>query len=173
MTTEPITDVTTLDDGKHSGPAQASSMSLLTDVPEGDWIRGISIKQPHTTCILTGAKGIENRPRAWSWRSWVLLHSSKQIDRPALRIPLIGRTISSRELVCGAVVGVARLTDCHQDPEGSPPCSRWAQPGAWHLVLADVQELTLPIPARGQLGPWKPSPDLVAQVLQQVPHLRL
>lgn len=27
----------------------------------GDWTRGISIKQPHTTCILTGAKGTENR----------------------------------------------------------------------------------------------------------------
>jgi hypothetical protein len=45
---------------------------------------------------------------------------------------------------------------------------------ARHLapVLADVHELTLPIPARGQVVPWKPSPDLVAQVLQQLPHLR-
>lgn len=30
-------------------------------LPEGDWIRGISIKQPWATCILTGAKTIENR----------------------------------------------------------------------------------------------------------------
>jgi hypothetical protein len=36
-------------------------MSTAT-LPQGDWIRGISIQQPHTTCILTGAKGIEHRP---------------------------------------------------------------------------------------------------------------
>lgn len=30
---------------------------------EGDWIlRGISIKQPWATVILTGAKRVENRP---------------------------------------------------------------------------------------------------------------
>ncbi|WP_331760782.1 hypothetical protein [Streptomyces sp. NBC_01238] len=141
-------------------------------VPEGDWIRGISIKQPWTTAILTGAKTIENRPQHWSWRSWVLLHAGLEIDRPALRLPLVGRTVRGRELVTGAVIGVARLTDCHQDPDGSPPCTEWAQPDAWHLVLADVQELALPIPVRGQLGPWKPTPDLLFQVLQQLPDLR-
>ncbi|MBW3356647.1 MULTISPECIES: hypothetical protein [unclassified Streptomyces] len=34
-------------------------------LPEGDWIRGISIKRPWTTAILTGAKTIENRPQPW------------------------------------------------------------------------------------------------------------
>ncbi|MGY4928523.1 hypothetical protein [Streptomyces sp. 900105755] len=139
--------------------------------PEGDWIRGITIKQPYAACVLTGAKTIENRPKAWSWRGWMLLHAGKSTDLPALRIPLISRTIRGRELVTGAVIGVARLTDCHQDPDGRP-CTQWAKSGAWHLVLTDVQELPLPVPAGGQLGPWKPTPDLVAQVLQQLPHLR-
>jgi hypothetical protein len=102
----------------------------------------------------------------------VLLHTSKSIDGPALRIPLIGRTIRDRELVTGAVVGVARITDCHQDLEGAPPCSEWAHPGVWHLVLADVQELPLPVPARGQVVPWKPSPDLLERVFQQLPDFR-
>ncbi|MEU9367147.1 hypothetical protein AB0D78_40960 [Streptomyces avermitilis] len=48
----------------------------------------------------------------------MLLHTSKTIDQPALRIPLIGRTIRGLQLVTGAVVGIARITDCHQDPEG-------------------------------------------------------
>ncbi|MGW0190665.1 hypothetical protein ACWDV7_33700 [Streptomyces sp. NPDC003362] len=39
-------------------------MSTVT-LPQGDWIRGISVQQPHVTCILTGAKGIENRPKPW------------------------------------------------------------------------------------------------------------
>lgn len=140
--------------------------------PAGDWIRGISVKQPWTTCIAVGAKPIENRPQHWSWRGWLLLHAGLQIDRAALRMPLVARTIRGRDLPTGAVVGVARLTGCHQDPDGSPPCGPWAEPGRWHLELADVQELALPIPARGQLGPWKPTEDLVAQVRQQLPDLR-
>ncbi|MER6609894.1 hypothetical protein ABT282_29225 [Streptomyces sp. NPDC000927] len=140
-------------------------------LPQGDWIRGISIRQPYTACILTGAKTIENRPRPWK-PGWVLLHTSKTIDQSALRTPLIGRTIRGRELVTGAVVGIARITDCHQDPAGSPPCTEWAHPDAWHLVLADVQELPLPVPARGQVVPWKPTPDLLSRVFQQLPHFR-
>ncbi|MFJ1804533.1 hypothetical protein, partial [Streptomyces sp. NPDC088180] len=127
----------------------------VAPLPEGDWIRGISIKQPWTAAILTGAKTIENRPRPWR-PGWVLLHASQQIDRPALRLPLVARTIRGRELTTGAVIGVARLIGCHQDPDGAPPCTEFAQPGAWHLELVDVQALALPIPARGQLGPWRP-----------------
>ncbi|MFB7827414.1 hypothetical protein [Streptomyces hydrogenans] len=140
--------------------------------PAGDWIRGISVRQPWTSAIVAGAKTIENRPQPWSWRGLVLLHAGLQIDRPALRVPLVARTIRGRDLPTGAVIGVARLTGCHQDPDGSPPCTKWAEPGRWHLELADVQELALPIPARGQLGPWKPTEDLVAQILQQLPDLR-
>ncbi|MGW3275774.1 hypothetical protein ACWDFH_30570, partial [Streptomyces kronopolitis] len=71
-----------------------------------------------------------------------------------------------------AVLGVARLADCHQDAADAAPCSKWAQPRAHHLVLADVQELALPIPwLHGQLGPWRPPQDLVEQVLLQLPHL--
>ncbi|MFJ6669026.1 hypothetical protein [Streptomyces sp. NPDC091383] len=146
-------------------------MSAVT-LPEGDWIRGISIRQPYAACILAGAKTVANRPTGWR-TGWVLLHTSQTIAGPALRLPLIGRTIRDRQLVTGAIVGVARITDCHQDPEGAPLCSPWAQPGAWHLVLDDVQELPLPIPwPHVQLGPWRPTQDLVDQVLQQLPYPR-
>ncbi|MFE9468792.1 hypothetical protein ACFYNW_35235 [Streptomyces virginiae] len=145
-------------------------MSTMT-LPEGDWIRGISIRQPYAACILAGAKDVENRPARWR-TGWVLLHTSQTIDRPALRVPLIGRTICDRQLVTGAVVGVARITDCHQDLEGAPLCSEWAHPGAWHLVLDDVQELPLAVPARGQVVPWKPTPDLLECVFQQLPGFR-
>ncbi|MFF4393079.1 hypothetical protein ACFY0G_41145 [Streptomyces sp. NPDC001552] len=140
-------------------------------LPEGDWIRGISIRQPYAACILAGAKTVANRPGRWR-TGWVLLHTSKTVDRPALHVPLIGRTIRDRQLVTGAVVGLARITDCHQDPEGAPLCSQWAYPSAWHLVLADVQELPLPVPARGQVVPWKPTPDLLGRVFQQLPGFR-
>ncbi|MFD9794755.1 hypothetical protein ACFWXK_27845 [Streptomyces sp. NPDC059070] len=145
-------------------------MSAVT-LPEGDWIRGISIRQPYAACILAGDKTVENRPGRWR-TGWVLLHTSQTVDRPALRVPLIGRTIRDRQLVTGAVVGVARITDCHQDLAGAPLCSPWAHPDAWHLVLDDVQELPLPVPARGQVVPWKPAPDLLERVFQQLPDFR-
>ncbi|MFG2878863.1 hypothetical protein ACGFYU_28330 [Streptomyces sp. NPDC048337] len=145
-------------------------MSAVT-LPEGDWIRGISIRQPYAACILAGAKTVENRPARWR-TGWVLLHTSKTIDRTALRTPLVDRTIRDRQLVTGSVVGIARITDCHQDPAGAPLCSEWAFQDAWHLVLADVQELPLPVPARGQVVPWKPTPDLLARVFQQLPDFR-
>ncbi|MFF0001506.1 ASCH domain-containing protein [Streptomyces avermitilis] len=94
-------------------------MSTGTLPQAGDWIRGISVKQPWTTAIAAGAKTIENRPQHWSWRGWLLLHAGLQIDRPALRLPLVARTIRGRDLPTGAVVGVARLTGCHQDPDGA------------------------------------------------------
>lgn len=119
-----------------------------------------------------GAKTTENRPQRWSWRGWLLLHAGLQVDQPALCLPLVARTIHGCDLPTGAVIGVARLTGCRQDPDGSPPCGPWAEPGRWRLELTDVQELALPIPARGQLGPWKPTEDLVAQVRQQLPDLR-
>jgi hypothetical protein len=143
----------------------------LAPLPDDDWIRGISIRQPYAACILAGAKTVENRTVRWR-TGWVLLHASKTVDRTALRTPLIGRTIRCRELVTGAVVGIARIIDCHQDPAGEPLCSQWAHPGAWHLVLADVRELPVPVPALGQLGPWKPAPELLDRVFQQLPDFR-
>ncbi|MGA4844762.1 hypothetical protein ACOBQB_00095 [Streptomyces sp. G5(2025)] len=145
-------------------------MSLVT-LPEGDWIRGISVKQPYATCILAGAKTVENRSAPWR-PGWVLVHASKTVDQVALRIPQVARTIRGRQLVTGAVVGIARISDCHQDPDGSPLCSPWAHPGAWHLVLKDVQGLPLPVPTAGQLGPWKPTEDLLERVFQQLPDFR-
>ncbi|MEU9647256.1 hypothetical protein, partial [Streptomyces sp. NPDC048188] len=121
--------------------------------------------------ILTGAKPVENRPRPWK-PGWVLLHASKTIDQSALRVPLVSRAVRRRELVTGAVLGVARITDCHQDADRATPCSDWAHPGAWHLLLGDVQELPLPVPARGQVVPWKPSPDLIRRVFQQLPDFQ-
>ncbi|MEU5958811.1 hypothetical protein [Streptomyces sp. NPDC047525] len=138
----------------------------------GDWIRGITIRQPWATCILAG-KRTENRPAHWPWRGWVLLHAGKAKPEPAvLRDPLVATAIRGRELHLGAVIGVARLTDCHLD-RGLERCpSPWAQRDVQHLVLADVHELPLPVPATGALPAWKPTQDLVDRVLQQLPLLR-
>ncbi|MFJ3883057.1 hypothetical protein ACIPW5_37125 [Streptomyces sp. NPDC090077] len=147
-------------------------MSTPTLPPAGDWIRGITIRQPWATCILAG-KNTENRSAHWPWRGWVLVHAGKAKPDPALlRDPLVATAIRGRALHRGAVIGVARLTDCHLDqgPERCP--SPWAQREMHHLVLTDVHELPLPVPATGALPAWKPTQALVDHVLQQLPDLR-
>ncbi|MFF4138071.1 hypothetical protein ACFY1B_42855 [Streptomyces mirabilis] len=146
-------------------------MSIAT-LPEGDWIRGITIRQPFATCILAG-KSPENRPVHWPWQGWIFIHAGKKKPEPALlRDPLVATAIRGHELHLGAVIGVARLIDCHLDLGPEQCTSPWAERGAHHLVLADVQELALPVPATGALPAWKPTPDLVAQVFQQLPDFR-
>ncbi|MEU5836358.1 hypothetical protein ABZ820_22190 [Streptomyces diacarni] len=145
-------------------------MSTAT-LPEGDWIRGITIRQPWATCILA-TKRVENRPAAWPWRGWLLLHSGKRLDRPALRDPLVATAIRGRELHLGAVIGAALLVDCHPDRGPEHCTSAWAQRGVHHLILHDVRELPLPVPATGALSAWKPTQHLVDQVLQQLPDLQ-
>ncbi|MFB9608613.1 hypothetical protein ACFFTQ_37240 [Streptomyces roseofulvus] len=143
-----------------------------TPLPEGDWIRGITIRQPWTAAILAGHKTIENRPRPL-WRpGWVLLHAGGQIERRALRDPLVAHAVRGRELMTGAVLGIARIAALHQDLDDAAPCTPWSIPGAWHLELTGVQELALPVPATGQLGPWRPAPDLLERVLDQLPGFR-
>ncbi|MDX3523702.1 hypothetical protein [Streptomyces scabiei] len=143
----------------------------LASLPEGDWIRGITIRQPWATCVLAG-KNPENRPVNWPWRGWILIHAGQKLEKSALRDPLVATAIHGRELHLGAVIGVARLTGCHPD-QGPEKCtSPWAERGAHHLVLEDVQELALPVNATGALPAWKPKSDLLAQVFQQLPGFR-
>ncbi|MER5950179.1 hypothetical protein ABT127_29415 [Streptomyces sp. NPDC001904] len=81
-----------------------------------NWLRGITIRQPWTTCILAG-KDIENRTTAtWSWRGWLFLHAGKTTERTVLRDPLVATAICGRTLHTRVVIGVARRTNCHQDP---------------------------------------------------------
>lgn len=131
-------------------------------------IRGITIRQPWTTCILRGDKRVENRPRPWA-PGWRLLHAAAQTDRAALRDPLVARTIRGHELPTRAVLGVVRITGCHTDP--GEACSPWAQPDCIHLELDDVHVLPLPVPCDGRLGPWRVPLPAFEQVLVQLPAL--
>ncbi|MBQ0855737.1 hypothetical protein J8N05_47135 (plasmid) [Streptomyces sp. BH-SS-21] len=135
-----------------------------------DWLRGITVKQPWAACIVDGDKRIENRPRAWS-TGWRLLHAGGSVDRPALRDPLVARTIRGHHLHTSAVLAVVRITGCHTDPDDGPACSEWAQPGCFHLDLDDVHVLPLPVPCPGALGPWRVPRPVFEQVLLQLPHL--
>ncbi|MEV7160279.1 hypothetical protein AB0N77_37675 [Streptomyces misionensis] len=134
-----------------------------------DSIRGITIKQPWAACILHGDKRVENRPRAWA-PGWRLLHAGAEMDRAALRDPLVARTVRGLELPTRAVLGLVRITGSHTDT--GEPCSPWAWPECVHLDLDDVHPLALPVPCDGQLGPWRVPLGVYERVLLQLPaHL--
>jgi hypothetical protein len=63
-------------------------MNETTTADPGTWIRGITIRQPWTTCILAG-KDVENRPTRWSWRGWLLLHAGQATERAPMLDPLV------------------------------------------------------------------------------------
>jgi hypothetical protein len=135
-----------------------------------DTIRGITLRHPWAACILQpGGKRIENRPRPWA-AGWYLLHAGAEMDRPALRDPLVARTIRGLEL-SRAVLGIVRITGSHTDD--GPPCNAWAQPGLIHHDLDDVHALALPVPCEGRLGPWRVPFTVYERVLLQLPaHVR-
>ncbi|MEW1724710.1 hypothetical protein [Streptomyces sp. NPDC093109] len=136
-------------------------------------VRAITIRQPWATAIARGTKRVENRTKPWTWRGLLLIHTAKAVDRPALHDPMVATAVHGHDLKTGAVIAVARLTGCHPDCHTTPdgPCSPWAQPGLHHLVLTDVQALSLPVPCIGALGPWRPPQTVLDQIRLQLPGL--
>ncbi|MET9282579.1 hypothetical protein ABZY01_32570 [Streptomyces anthocyanicus] len=132
-----------------------------------DRVCGITIRQPWAACILHGDKRREQAPPLGT--GWRLLHAGADIDRAALRDPVVARTV--RGLVLPpAVIGIIRITGSHTDT--GEPCSAWAQPDCVHMDLDDVHALALPVPCGGQLGPWRVPLAVYERVLLQLPpHL--
>ncbi|GGW78788.1 hypothetical protein GCM10010350_74700 [Streptomyces galilaeus] len=70
--------------GRTAGDRRVGTIRMsLATLPEDDWIRGISIRQPYGAFILAGGKTVENRPAQWR-TGWV--HTSKTI--PPARPPV-------------------------------------------------------------------------------------
>ncbi len=80
-------------------------------------------------------------------------------------------------LETGAVVAVATLTGCHQADQTSAVatcCWPWGdreyetkagRDPAWHLTLADVRRLSVPVPCRGEVRvPWELPADVADAV---------
>ena len=94
----------------------------------------------------------------------------------------------------GAIIGVVELVDVHHGPgvDHKPPicwraadmigwvpfdgtdaypdftprmCSEWAQPGQYHLELANPRPLATPVPCRGALGLWTVPDEIAAQMV--------
>ena len=124
-------------------------------------VRALTVRQPWADAITHGTKRTENRTRKTNYRGPLLIHAGAAYD-PMGRFHITDwDTLSTWPDVRQAIIATARLVGCHRD---TGCCLPWGQPNVWHWQLADVQLLTKPVPCRGRLGLWGPSPEVLASL---------
>ncbi|MFE0582483.1 hypothetical protein [Streptomyces sp. NPDC058874] len=126
-------------------------------------MRALTIRQPWAAAITYADKRVENRVWPTSYRGPVLIHAGKTLDRR--HGPMVAAVVRGLQLELGAVLAVARITDCHED-DGE--CTPWSASGNFHFVLDEVTALPLPIPHRGAQGLWTPPTVLMDRVREQL-----
>lgn len=155
-------------------------------------LRALTIRQPWCSAIAFGQKRVENRTRPVSHRGPLALHAGLGIewDAPGIAWTAAGlapyspgspRDAWRASLPLGAIIAVAELSGCHlNDPDEecghsgdwspgkSGRCSPWGQPDCWHWQLGSVRPLPRPVPARGWMGLWIPTPDTERAVMGQL-----
>lgn len=155
-------------------------------------MKALTLTQPWATLVAIGAKRVETRSWATSYRGPLAIHAAKFMPRWAREEAYgdeIGGTLNAagiylggdcRELPKGAVVATARLVEVIQvPPEGIDESECWMvspegpespvrdcyavgeelwfgdfSPGRYAWLLADVEALPEPIPAKGALRLW-------------------
>jgi hypothetical protein len=147
------------------------------------------VQQPWAYCITRGAKRIENRSRATSYRGPLAIHAGLGWsadgagDERVLRLLARHMTFKQQQarvvvaadhpdrIVFGKVLATSELVDCHRadsccSPWGDPPESGLGRP-VWHWVLSNIRVLPTPVQASGQLGLW----DAVLEPLETLLRL--
>ena len=143
-------------------------------------MRALTVRQPWAWAIIYSGKDVENRSRtiAGDYRGPVAIHAGLTDDTTPLAS---WATWAWRDWWAesgtpggqrGHIIGVVDLVDVHHHtscPTNHPDalwplCSRWAHHEGYHLVLANPRPLVAPIPAKGRLGLWTPTPELVEQI---------
>lgn len=129
-------------------------------------MKALTIRQPWAGAIAHQTKRVENR----SWKlpakhegAHILIHAGAERDRNAV---VHGPNLD----VYGAIVAVATVTGFHWSDDGQC-CGPWGFENTYHWTLTDVTALD-PIPCKGRLQFWEPSPAVIRQVLAQLEALR-
>jgi len=147
-------------------------------------MRVLTVRQPWAWAIVQGRKDVENRSRnvAGSYRGPVAIHAGLapfEKDNMASRAHREAREAAT-EIVFGGIVGVVDLVGVHVcvSAAGCMPdpadhgrwalCSPWAEPGGYHLVLANARPLARAVQWRGALGLRELPDDVAAAVEREV-----
>lgn len=154
--------------GADQPPAPASSTTLRR-ADDRLMRKAISVRQPWAWALIYGGKDVENRGRPDPWHSaigtrlWV--HAAKMHDSfddaEAARLAGVDHLPAMPH---GALIGSVTVVDVHDSAwcfhrPSAFWCSRWARPDGWHIVVSDPEPLAEPIPCRGSLGLFLPTPE--------------
>ncbi|MEO5920469.1 MAG: ASCH domain-containing protein [Pseudolysinimonas sp.] len=146
-------------------------------------LRILTVRQPWAWAIVHGGKDVENRSRnlAGKYRGPVAIHAAAN-ELPADQHFEAAKAISTITGYLplftlpeglGAILGVVDLVDVHRAADCvhgliPTPCSEWAEPGSWHLKLANPRPLAKSIPWRGMLGLQHAPVALAERILAEV-----
>lgn len=144
-------------------------------------MRVLTVRQPWAWAIIHGGKDVENRVRniAGTYRGLVAIHAglSKNPGPWWLRVdPPFGSESGEN---FGVIIGVAELVGVHEADTGDcnqhsmagadfSPCSVWAEPDGYHLVLEKPRPFETPIPYRGALGLRRLEEEIIEQIMNQI-----
>lgn len=124
-------------------------------------MKAITIKQPWAWAIVFADKDVENRSWSTNYRGPLLIHAGAKYRADA-SLPK-GRQAPPRdELDFSAILGVVDLVDV---VAGSR--SPWFT-GQYGFVLENPRALSKPIPCKGKLGLWTPTPAQVRLVMARL-----
>ena len=160
-------------------------------------MRGLTMTQPWATLVAIGENTIETRSWNTQFRGPIAIHAAKAFpsdaralcDTTPYRQALADAGYhSAAELPRGSVIARAELIDVMAFSRASlrevrERARRGEFPrheadfgdfsaGRFGFVLADVQQLPEPIPARGMLGLWEVAPDLQRRIASAVKRSR-
>lgn len=132
-------------------------------------MKALTIKQPWADAIGHGEKRIENRtwqPPGKHIGTRILIHAGAAYD-PMGRFIITDRdALNSWPDARKAIIAVAELASVHAAADGC--CAPWGELDVYHWELSDVIPLPEPVPAKGALGFWTPTPEVLAAVEAQL-----
>lgn len=125
-------------------------------------MRALTLRQPWAAAAVQFGMDVDNRKLGVDYRGLLAVHVASR--RPGARdMAEIAELIAARAgvpagrvleaaTVRGGLIAVVTLTGVCGPQSGRCGCGVWAQPGAFHLRLADVRPLAEPVPVTGAAG---------------------
>ena len=120
-------------------------------------MKALTVRNPWAECIAQGVKLVENRTRRTKHRGPLAIHAGAAWAAIGGLDDRVEKALAGRwRFTYGAVIATVNVIDCHPAADGC--CAPWGDHlpdvQVFHWVLADVQRLDNPVPAKGRLGLW-------------------
>lgn len=124
----------------------------------------LSLKEPWASLISEKIKVIETRSWKTNYRGELYIHASlKKINQKDKRIQQVLNLLEDKEMKYGHIIAKCTLADCaYMDQKfinsvkknkNEYLCGHY-EIGRYGWIVTDVEILSNPIPAKGQLGIW-------------------